>query len=728
MRVSVHVAICLALTYPTGFPPCLAAEPVNLLEQQRISLSAPYLAGASDVCLRGDDLLVLAPRPTADQDLGASALIHFRKQAAGEWRFVREVIAVEWSNLEDVFSNPDLDCEGPLAAFSHPLGASYVVELTSAGWQATRLAGLDNGSHADVHGGTVAIAGRWRSPTTVALVRKNAAGQWADVTYAVGNPGTRFLVPEITGPGNVWVAATEIGATGDEYESTDGNFVESDVQVFDLIGGSWRVTTLGRDPEFTGAVINDRLALKLDQWTEPGDIGSYFVRDTAGAWTVQHLLLSDEFVGAGEAVFLGQRAFASAGKNVVVFRQEAPRRYRHWATLSPSNLPDRSGGNSFSVDGDRVAMAAGGAGIYLFQLPSTLPEPFRLEETFENNSTARWSFSGAADWRIVSSTRSHIFRQLRTDGSPRAVLDAFEGTDQSIQADVRIVELAGASSWAGFLLRYTNLQNYYYLRVNHDSVQVRKIVGGVFQPIATAPLSLVIGRVYRFRIEAIGSRLRAFVNGVQVVEAIDDAHARGGVGLAMFRARTDYDNVIVTSRPQTLLHADTFSQTFLERQRPWTSAPANAWSIVQYTSGEHVYRQSLLSGTPRAVNGGPTGDQIVQAIVRPRAFNAGVNGWIGLMARHVDDSNHYYVALYRGKAALRKRVNGVHSTIKEVPFTVTLGAPYRLRLEAFGSSLRFYINDTLMAEGQDDTLPTGRYGLITFNASADFDNFRAIRP
>ena len=73
-------------------------------------------------------------------------------------------------------------------------------------------------------------------------------------------------------------------------------------------------------------------------------------------------------------------------------------------------------------------------------------------------------------------------------------------------------------------------------------------------------------------------------------------------------------------------------------------------------------------------------------------------------------------------------MNGVTSTIKEVPFTVTLGIPYRLRLEAFGSSLRFYVNDTLMAEGQDDTLPTGRYGLITFNAAADFDNFRVIRP
>ena len=146
------------------------------------------------------------------------ALIHIKKQADGEWRFVREVTAFRFDNTEDITSDPDLDCEGPLAAFSNPRGGSFVMELTSAGWQATPLPGLDRGSHADVYRGTVAIGGSWRSPTTVALVRKNAAGQWADVTYAVGNPGTRFNASEITGPNNIWVAATEIGATGDDYE------------------------------------------------------------------------------------------------------------------------------------------------------------------------------------------------------------------------------------------------------------------------------------------------------------------------------------------------------------------------------------------------------------------------------------------------------------------------------------------------------------------------------
>jgi hypothetical protein len=73
-------------------------------------------------------------------------------------------------------------------------------------------------------------------------------------------------------------------------------------------------------------------------------------------------------------------------------------------------------------------------------------------------------------------------------------------------------------------------------------------------------------------------------------------------------------------------------------------------------------------------------------------------------------------------------VNGVHSTIREVPFSVVRGVGYRVRLDAIASSLRLYINERLVAEGVDATLPTGRYGLITFNAAADFDDFKSVRP
>ena len=162
----------------------------------------------------------------------------------------------------------------------------------------------------------------------------------------------------------------------------------------------------------TGAVINDRLAFKLDEWTQPGDVGSYFVRDAAGAWTLKHSLLSDEYLLPGEAFFLGQRAFASlptgsggtrAGGVIGIFRQEAGH-YRHEATLDPSNLltPAFYPDTRFSVDGNRVAATAGLRDIYLFNIPATLPTPRRLEKSFSNPSTADWAFTGKGDWSIVA--------------------------------------------------------------------------------------------------------------------------------------------------------------------------------------------------------------------------------------------------------------------------------------------------------------------------------------
>jgi hypothetical protein len=142
-----------------------------------------------------------------------------------------------------------------------------------------------------------------------------------------------------------------------------------------------------------------------------------------------------------------------------------------------------------------------------------------------------------------------------------------------------------------------------------------------------------------------------------------------------------------------------------------------------------VYRQNLISGGPRTVNGGMTGDQIVSVTVRPIAFNSAGNGWVGVMARYTDNFNNYFLMLHQsGRASLRKRVNGVYTLIEEVPFTVTRNTTYRVRIEAIGSSLRVYVNERLLAEGVDADLTTGRYGLVTFNATADFDNFRAIRP
>jgi hypothetical protein len=251
---------------------------------------------------------------------------------------------------------------------------------------------------------------------------------------------------------------------------------------------------------------------------------------------------------------------------------------------------------------------------------------------------------------------------------------------------------------------------------------------GTFGPIASVPFSMTTGRTYRMRLEAIGSQLRAYVNGNQVLAALDKSLPQGRAGLTMWKSSVDYDNVIVTNSPRSALLEDTFSQTTEEYLTPWTTSPTTVWSYAQ-VNGEPVFRQTTEQGDARAVNGAPAADQIVTAEIRPTTFHPAGTGWVGLMARYQDDRNYYYVLLKNnGRAALRKLVDGRTTLFEEVSFPVTTGATYRMRLEVIGNRLRLYVNDQLLAEGQDSTFPTGRYGLVTYRGAADFDNFSAAQP
>ena len=122
----------------------------------------------------------------------------------------------------------------------------------------------------------------------------------------------------------------------------------------------------------------------------------------------------------------------------------------------------------------------------------------------------------------------------------------------------------------------------------------------------------------------------------------------------------------------------------------------------------------------------------MQATIRPIAYAAASGTqqrWTGLMARHADASNYYYVTLRSGNTvSLRKLVNGAITELGSAPFTVNIGTPYRVRLEAVGNQLRAYVDGTLRVQATDNSLARGAGGLVTFRAAADFDDYDAYQP
>jgi hypothetical protein len=730
--VSALLLACVMLA-----PPLAAARPAVLEEVARLTSPDPAFRLTRAIAVDGNDLLVVA-RILDNTTEAPIMLLHFERQSDGSW-LSRGAVASH--SAEGGFERQSVVLEGGIGAFIADYGLVAVVERTSAGWNTTsRIAGADElgrSSEAAIFGRTIAIASR----QTVFLVEQDATGAWI---------ATRTLpAPE--------------GRCCDLYFGPDIEFVQNEglvgaprfeapshTLVFDRVQGQWQQTaTLEGIPGTI--VVDDRIALRGSAWNEPGDVLSFFTRATDRSWTVRHALLTDEWFAdkrPGTVVVQGALAYAAASADdaraldagsISVYSRPTATRFRHAATLVASDASAGGQlGSAMAASGRRVAAFGLSAPdpttglrtetVYVFDVPSPLPTVARVQDTFEDLNSAGWTPWGFTNWSVVASGGTHVFRQTNTQGDARAIFDGFQGSNQSIQADLKVNALAGtATHWAGLMARYTDSRNFYYLMHNANTLQIRKIVNGVFAPIASTPFTLQVGRKYRFRLEAVGTWLRAYVDDRLMLTVRDTAHSAGRTGLTMWKASVEYDNVVITSSPYTTLHADSFNGTDDEKVTPpWVTSPANAWART--TTGAQVFRQSVANGDARAVHGAPTNDQVVTTDIRPTTFHAS-GGWAGLMARYVDTRTYYYAFLQSsGKVSLRRWMNGQITVLDEAPFAVTAGASYRMRLEAIGSDLRLYVNGQFVAEAVDTAIPQGRYGLVTYRAAAEFDNFNASRP
>jgi hypothetical protein len=154
----------------------------------------------------------------------------------------------------------------------------------------------------------------------------------------------------------------------------------------------------------------------------------------------------------------------------------------------------------------------------------------------------------------------------------------------------------------------------------------------------------------------------------------------------------------------------------------WTQLAGSQWSVAQ-SGDSRVFRQSSTVGDAGAsFDATNWANQSVQADVKPTAFN-GADRWVGLATRRSDASNYYYVTLRSsGIVALKRNRDGVFSNLASASFPVALNRTYRVRLESFGANHRVFIDGVRVLEANDTGLIAGHPALLTYRASADFDN------
>lgn len=151
----------------------------------------------------------------------------------------------------------------------------------------------------------------------------------------------------------------------------------------------------------------------------------------------------------------------------------------------------------------------------------------------------------------------------------------------------------------------------------------------------------------------------------------------------------------------------------------WTKS-GGSWSVV--ADGSRAYRQSGTSADARVVAGSAWTGQSVQARVRPIAFN-GSGRHVAVLARAQSTSAYYFLGIGEtGAVVLGRRTGGAPVTLASAPAGIVTGTWHTLRLEAFGTTLRGFLDGAEVVSATDATYASGRAGLAGSYASASFDD------
>jgi pectate lyase len=155
-----------------------------------------------------------------------------------------------------------------------------------------------------------------------------------------------------------------------------------------------------------------------------------------------------------------------------------------------------------------------------------------------------WTTSGPGLWdNDATLNGARLYSQSSVAGDARAAIGVASG-DQTVETRVRATTFAGTGGgdrWFGAMARYTSESNYYYLSLRSSgTVSLRKVVNGAVTVLGTASLPVTVGRWYQLRLEAVGSRLRGYVDGNLVLETTDTAHPQGKTGMVTYRTAAQF--------------------------------------------------------------------------------------------------------------------------------------------------------------------------------------------
>lgn len=227
--------------------------------------------------------------------------------------------------------------------------------------------------------------------------------------------------------------------------------------------------------------------------------------------------------------------------------------------------------------------------------------------------------------------------------------------------------------------------------------------------IATASYAYSSSAWYELKVVAEQSRIQVYLNGVQKIDvATDTQFSSGRFGLMAFLSTADFDSVVAT---QTLLD-DNFDDG---DQSGWTASGTwtNGSGAIQFATGTNN-TATLTNGTANAANFVYEGDVTMASGDASLAFRlngAGTQGYDLILSPGGD---------------LVKLAERPYALLASQPYTLNANQTYHLKIAVSGRHVQAYIDGTLVLNSYSaTTYQAGRFGLLAFNGSGYFDNFKA---
>jgi hypothetical protein len=720
---AVHLARFLAVSLLTSSGVALAAEPLILEDAKLVPLDgSPQGRFGNSVAIDGDTAVVGATDGAGmpEQSVPGAAYV-FERQSNGTWRQVAKLLPA----TEDGTSNfgTSVAIEGNVIVVGCYFSAQTTVfERQNGVWTRVATLGDTGGVDVGIRNGTIITS----FINGAELYRRGASG-WAKVqTLRNGEPQQDA---DYVGPS---VAIAENFAIHGSYGA------DADVAPAPIPATAY-IYSLGANHTWTGApatAITDPSGatgsngfstwVRIDGTTaiiSANPLPYIFEQNAQGAWSPLQTIEGAGSISGNTILAGSQLGYLRA------YRRTTSGTWTHQGSLAASTNDFI---NVFQVKGTR---AVGGSydrpGAFVFTLPTTLkPNPALVQEDLEDGAANGWVAQPNSTFTVASVAGTRVYRQTNTASGATSIYQSANWDRQSIQADItpRAYATGTGDRWFGLVVRYTDVNNYYYITVrNSNSVLLRRIQNGVVQTLASAPLQVVLNRPYSLRLEAHGQKLRVFSEGREIMSAFDSTLTQGRPGVTMYRTQADFDNLILNPDPSRTLKDENFDAPTIR----WDWDYANyAYQWVKLPN-ETVFSQPSVGGGAYMVAGPTEGyaNESIRARMRATQFS-GADRWFGLIGRYVDASNYYYITVRSSNnISLRKLSNGVATTLDTAAMPVALNTWYNLRLDIVGNKLRAYVDGRLVLEATDSSSPhaAGRYGVGAYKTAAQADDFLAVQ-